>query len=324
MERMAADFIPTVMARGFHASPVFGIFGAAVAVAKILEFSEDQTNNAIGLCVNLAGGNLESAGLREGIAARNAMLAIALARLGHAGGETALEGEAGFYHAYAGNNRGELTYSFTGDLRTSLSKLTTGLGKDWIFPETLYRIYSISGYNLAHIDVTAKLCEEHSIRYEDVDRVEAVVNWLETQYPSPAFATRREDSTAPARVGNTRYFTAYGVVKRGYPMLPGTPDPPVVLDLMKRVTIVPSQDIGLFAPRITVFMKDGRSFTKQATGREFIWDFEEEVRRIRGIIPGLPVPARQYEEIIATCRELDRQVRADKLIGLTLKPAASG
>lgn len=28
MERMAGDFIPTVMARGFHASPVFGIFGA--------------------------------------------------------------------------------------------------------------------------------------------------------------------------------------------------------------------------------------------------------------------------------------------------------
>src|SRR6266567_9059400 len=28
MERLAADFIPTVMARGFHAGPVFGIFGA--------------------------------------------------------------------------------------------------------------------------------------------------------------------------------------------------------------------------------------------------------------------------------------------------------
>ena len=35
MERLAADFIPTVMARGFHAGPVFGIFGAAVAAAKI-------------------------------------------------------------------------------------------------------------------------------------------------------------------------------------------------------------------------------------------------------------------------------------------------
>ena len=66
-------------------------------------------------------------------------------------------------------------------------------------------------------------------------------------------------------------------------------------------------------------MKDGKSYTKQATGREFIWDFDEEVRRIRAIIPGLPIPAAQYEQIIATCRALDKTDRADKLIRLTLK-----
>ena len=54
MERLAADFIPTVMARGFHAGPVFGIFGAAVAAAKILNLTEDQVNSTIALCVHLA------------------------------------------------------------------------------------------------------------------------------------------------------------------------------------------------------------------------------------------------------------------------------
>ena len=83
----------------------------------------------------------------------------------------------------------------------------------------LYRVYYTAGYNIAHIDVTAKLCEENNIRYQDVDRVEAVVNWLETQYPSPAFTSRREDGDA--RIGGTAYFTAYGVVKRGYPVTAG-------------------------------------------------------------------------------------------------------
>ena len=68
-----------------------------------------------------------------------------------------------------------------------------------MFLETLYRIYSIPGYNIAHIDVTAKLCEEHDIKHEDVERIEAVVNWLETQYPSPAFPGRREDAQARSR-----------------------------------------------------------------------------------------------------------------------------
>ena len=323
MERMAADFIPTVMARGFHASPVFGIFGGAVAAGKILRFSENEMTDAIGLCVDLAGSNLQSAALREGAAAHNAMLAVLLAKQGHPGGEAALEGDAGFYHAYAGNNRGELTYSFTGARHADLAKITANLGKDWMLLETLYRVYSIAGYNIAHIDVTAKLCEEHNIRYADVDRVEAVVNWLETQYPSPAFATRRED-IGDAKPGSTRYYTAYGVVKRGFPLLAspgGAADPPEVLELMKRVTIIPSHDMGLFAPRITIFTKDGKSYTRQATGREFIWDFGEEARRIREVIPGLPIPAARFEEIIATCRDLDRQERADRLVQLTLASA---
>jgi len=331
MERLAADFIPTVMARGFHAGPVFGIFGPAVAAAKILHCTEDQVNSAIALCASLASSNLEgprSGGraLREGAAVRNAMLAVALAQQGHVGGETVLEGPAGFYHAYAGNNKGQLTYSFVGDTQTSLDKITASLGKEWLFLETLYRIYSTAGYNIAHVDVTAQLCAEHNIRYEDVARVEAVVNWLETQYPSPAFPSRRED--AAPRPGSTPYYTAYGVVKRSFPVLrgpggapAGADDPPEVLELMQRVTIIPSHQMTLFGPRITIYTKDGKSYTKQSTGREFMWDFSEEARRIRDVIPGLPIPAAQFEAIITTCRDLDRQDRADRLIQLTLQPA---
>jgi 2-methylcitrate dehydratase PrpD len=331
MARLAADFIPTVMARGFHAGPVFGIFGPAIAAAKILRFTEDQVNSAIALCASLASSNLEgprSGGraLREGAAVRNAMLAVALAQQGHVGGETVLEGPAGFYHAYAGNNRGQLTYSFVGDTQTSLDKITANLGQEWLFLETLYRIYSTAGYNIAHVDVTAQLCAEHNIRYEDVERVEAVVNWLETQYPSPAFPSRRED--AAPRPGSTPYYAAYGVVKRGFPVLrsqgadqAGADDPPEVLDLMRRVTIIPSHTMTLFGPRITIFTKDGKHYAKQSTGREFMWDFNEEARRIRDVIPGLPIPAAQFEDIIATCRDLDRQDQADRLIQLTLRPA---
>ena len=329
MERMAADFIPTMMARGFHAGPVFGIFGAAIAAAKVMRLSEDEVNSAIAFCASLAASNLEGArsggrALREGAAVRNALLAVALAKQGQPGGETVLEGPAGFYHAYAGTNTGQLTFSFTGDTRASLDRITAGLGRDWTFLETLYRIYFTAGYNIAHVDVTAKLCEEHDIRAADVDRVEAVVNWLETQYPSPAFPSRREDE-GEAAPWSTRYFTAYGVVERGFPVLrsqgDGTPDPPAVLDLMKRVTLIPSHQMTLFGPRITIHTRDGKSYTRQGTGREFIWDFDEEVRRIRGVASGLPIPPARFDEMIATCRDLDRQDRADVLVRLTLEKA---
>jgi hypothetical protein len=328
LERMAAEFIPTVMSRGFHAGPVFGIFGAAVAAAKLGGLSAEQIHGAIAQCVNLAAGNLEgirSGGrsLREGGAVRNALLAVALAKQGTPGGETTLEGEAGFYHSYAGNNRGELRYSFTGDNRADLGKLTANLGHDWIFRETLYRIYSTAGYNIAHVDVTAALCREHNLTYADIDRIEAVVNWFETEYPSPLFPVRGID--IPPQVGSTQYFTAYGAVTRGYPMLrgdrpgPGQSDPPEVLELMHRVTILPQVRRALFGPRITVFTKDGRSLTKEGTGREFIFDFEELTRRLSPIASGLSVSAAQYVQLTNACRHLDTvDNAAQRLIGLTI------
>ncbi len=318
MERMAAEFIPTVMSRGFHSGPVFGIFGAVIAAAKIQGLDAGQVNGAIAQCVNLASGNLEGArsggrSLREGGAVRNALLAVAMAKQGTPGGETTLEGEAGFYHSYTGNNRGELRYSFTGDNRASLDKITERLGDDWIFLETLYRIYSTAGYNIAHIDVTARLCAEHNLKYEDIDRIEAVVNWLETEYPSPAFPSRGID--IPPRPGSTQYFTAYGAVTGGYPLLrggepgPGETDPPEVLDLMRRVTLIPTVRRPLFGPRITIFTKDGRSFTH----------FEEHVRRMRGIAPGLAIGEARFAELIDACRHLDTlDAAATKLIALTI------
>ncbi|HLY45071.1 MAG TPA: MmgE/PrpD family protein [Stellaceae bacterium] len=330
MERMAAEHIPTVMARGFHAGPVFGIFGAAVAAAKMEGFDAGKVHDAIAQCVNLAAGNLEgirSGGrsLREGGAVRNALLAVALARHGTPGGETVLEGEAGFYHAYAGSSRGELRYSFTGENHADLAKITQGLGRDWIFLETLYRIYSTAGYNIAHVDVTARLCEEHGITADQIERIEAVVNWMETEYPSPLFPIASRGLDAGPIVGSTQYFTAYGAVTRGYPMLrggqpgPGEEDPPEVLDLMHRVTLIPQVRRTLFGPRITIFLKDGTSVTREGTGREFIWDFEEEARRIRGVTAGLAIGAAQYERLIDACRNLDALDRAaDTLIGLTI------
>ena len=324
MERMASDFIPTVMARGFHAGPVFGIFGAAVAAAKIMGLDAEQIHGAIAQCVNLAAANLEGGrsggrSLREGGAVRNALLAVALAKQGMRGGETVLEGDAGFYHSYTGNNRGKLTHAFEGPKQTDLEWIAEDLGKRWRFLETLYRIHSTAGFNIAHIDVTAALCAENNIRPEDIDRIEAVVNWFETLYPSPAFPNANSDNKP--KPGSTHYFSAYGAVERGFPLLktgPGPDDPPAVLDLMQRVTLIPSKRQTLFGPKITVFTKDGKRYTKKATGREFIWDFDEEVRRISGIVPGIPISEAQYTELIEACRNLEGLKRADDLVHLTI------
>ena len=323
MERMARGFIPSVMARGFHAGPAFGIFGAVVPAAKLLGLDEEQIHSAIALSTALAAGNLEgprSGGtmLRENASTRNAILAVLSAKEGVKGGDTTLEGDAGFYHSHTGNNKGKLSYVFTGRKTTSLDRITSDLGREWEMMNTLHRIYSAGAFNLPHIDVTAKLCADNNVKPEDVERVEAVVNWLETQYPSPAFPTPGRSGPI---VGSIHYYSAYGIVTRGYPMLgrPGADtDPPEVLEMMKRIQIIPSKTQPHLRPKITIYTKNGKSYTAVATGREFMFDLKEESRRIKGVVPGLPIPAKQFDEIVGACSGLDQLPKADKLIQLTL------
>jgi hypothetical protein len=122
-------------------------------------------------------------------------------------------------------------------------------------------------------------------------------------------------------VGSTHYFSAYGVVRRGYPLVHSGEDPPEVLDLMHRVTLIPSHSQPLFAPRVTVVLRDGRTFTRQGTGREFIWDFPTEAARIREIVPALAMSPTQYEALIDACGRLDALGRVADLVELTLARA---
>ena len=326
-ERLTGEFVPSVMARGFHAGPAFGIFGPAVAAGKLLRFDEEQMSSTIALCVSLAGGNLEgtrSGGrtVREGGSVRNAMLAVLLARDGMRGGETTIEGDAGFYHSFVGNNKGKLTYAFGGRKTNRLSTVTADLGSRWEVMDTVHKTIPTGGYNMPHVEVTARLCADNDIAPEDVEKVELVVNWLETQNPSPAFPRPR--SKGP-RVGGSEYYAAYGVVRRDYPAdrrrvarSSAGGDPPEVLDMMKKVHIIPSKTQTVFGPKVAIHTKDGRVYRAEATGREFMWDLAEERQRVRELVPLMPIPSGRFEELLAAASGLEALDRADRLIELTL------
>ncbi len=87
---------------------------------------------------------------------------------------------------------------------------------------------------------------------------------------------------------------------------------------MNRVTLIPMVNRTLFGPRVTIFTEDGRQFTREGTGREFIWTFEDEADRIRPIAPGLAIAPERYEALIDTCRSLEQQQTARDLIALTI------
>ncbi len=109
MERASRAASNALRNRGFHTTPTCGVFGAAVAAAKILGLDAGGFVSALGLAGAQASGLMEMYGpsmqkrFNPGPSARNGVTAAHMASLGFTGAATIFEGERGFLRAFSGD-----------------------------------------------------------------------------------------------------------------------------------------------------------------------------------------------------------------------------
>ena len=326
--RIAGDFIPTVQARGFRSSPVFGTLGAATATGKLLGLTEDQMVTALALACTFTAGTNEGprSGGREMMfhepnATRNGIMAALLARENVQGSESALEGDAGFYNAFTGNNRGELSYVFSGPNQVTFDSVVEGLGSRWEMMHVVPKIYPTAGYNCPVIELMTDMRAAHDLPPEEIEQITVDMNWLETTYPSPAFPNLTR--TSPG-VGSTHYFIAYTCVNGSYPPLrqrieageqaPG--DERAVMDLLARTEVIGHKDRPAFAPRITIRMKGGTTYQGEYQGQELEWDLATETGRVTALFPNVDWPDEKLEGIAQTVAQLETQPGLSSLVTL--------
>jgi 2-methylcitrate dehydratase PrpD len=329
--RIAGGFIPSTQARGFRSSPIYGTLGTAVATGKLLDLTEGQMVTALALACTFTAGTNEGprSGGREMMfhepnATRNGIMAALLARENVLGSETALEGAAGFYNAFTGNNRGELSYVFDGPHRISLDSVVADLGYQWELMHVVPKIYPTAGYNCPVIDLMTNMRAAHDLPLDEIEKITVDMNWLETTYPSPAFPNPTR--TSPG-VGSTHYFTAYTCLHGSYPPLrprieagePASGDDPAVMDLLQRVEVIGHQDRRAFAPRITVRMRGGTTYQGEYQGQELEWDLATETQRISALFGDLDWPNEKLNGITQTVANLEREPRIDPLIQLCIR-----
>lgn len=95
-------------ARGFHPTGTCGVFGAAVASARLLGMDEAATTHALGIAGSQASGLLEflsdgsfTKRFHAGWSAHSGLIAALLAREGFTGPASVIEGKFGFLKAYS-------------------------------------------------------------------------------------------------------------------------------------------------------------------------------------------------------------------------------
>ncbi len=139
---------------GWHITGTAGIFGAAVAIGKLIGLNEQQMIWAIGLAATQAAGIREMFGsmaksLHPGRAAQNGYASALLAQAGFTSGVHGLEGPRGFAAVQAAEY--------------DLSKITAGLGVDFDLRANTYKPFPCGIVNHPTIDGAIQIHQEHKL-----------------------------------------------------------------------------------------------------------------------------------------------------------------
>jgi 2-methylcitrate dehydratase PrpD len=168
--RIGAAAAPAYMSRGYHPTSVCGVFGAAVAAARLLELSAPQTTAALGIAGSMSAGLFAYLGdgsltkpIHAGWAAAGGLAAARLAAAGGEGPRAIFEDRFGFYEAYYGGGHSDLA----GSLAT--------LGQRWETPQVAFKAYPACHFIHGCLDEAAALRTRLDSSFAEIEEIVVAV-----------------------------------------------------------------------------------------------------------------------------------------------------
>ncbi len=170
--RISSAIHPSSRLRGFHNTPLAGIFGACAAVSFLYELDKEEVQNAFGVAASFAGGlfaflgsNAEVKRIHPGQAARDAILAVELVKKGLTGPKSVLECENGIFQAFAGN-------------QISVERLFEDLGKKYEIMDIYFKPYPCCRHLHSAIDAVYEIKKYSTFYPEKIEGIKVGVNQM--------------------------------------------------------------------------------------------------------------------------------------------------
>ena len=246
---------------GWHAPSTLGSFGAAAACSRLLGLSAEQIEMALGITASMASGVVANFGtmtkpLHVGLGARNGVLAAKLAQSGFTANNKAIEGGVGFYQTLHGGT-------------IINEEAIEELGKSFALVKDGLRIkpYPCGGLTHQVIDSILEFRSKHGLTPNMVESVE--VDVVKHTYDRIAF---RVPQTSIQGKFCMPYLVARALTDGKIGIDTFTESAvrePGVLKLAERVKMnldnnLKKTDLAGRPCRVTVRLKDGRTFTREA------------------------------------------------------------
>jgi 2-methylcitrate dehydratase PrpD len=309
--RVGRDFDHLMTANGFRAASVIGAFGAAAAAARLQKFSAQQTADALGLAANMGGGLAQvwregsaESPLQLGFAARNGVIAVRAVMEGAGSARLALEGEAGFFRAYAGATAAAV-------------EAIEGLGHDWQMLEVTVKQYPVCAILQGPVGRFLALFAAEKLRAEQVAEIRLGLSPYEADYPgidnagpfASAIATKMSAQFSLGLAATDGRVTPVGL---------GRVTDGRVLGVADRVRVERDGRIPVRHSRLEVRLMDGRTLTGVVDAPAGRPSFDEAARFARSLAPEMGARESAVDRLVDVVAGLERAASVEGLIAAAL------
>jgi 2-methylcitrate dehydratase PrpD len=245
--RMGVIAATGIKARKLRTTSMFGTIGAAAGAASVWGLPKDVVANSLSMAANLSFGFLEGFAhgtaepyVQAGVAARQGLLAVHLARSGVAIGDSAFEGPAGFLQGFADIPAGT----------------TTSFPDEWQIGGVSAKPYPISGGKISSAD-SAVAAHEQGIDGRKIVSVRALLQPGVKEFPGGDL--EGPFHTYAAAQDSTQFCIAAGLLGRDLSSLSYVLeqfDDPEVEALTHRIELI--SDPGRTKTRLLIELEGGQ------------------------------------------------------------------
>lgn len=193
---------------GFHPTAVFGALAAAGGVSAALGLPPATTTSAFGIAGSMASGIIEylaegtsTKRMHAGWAAQAGIRAALMARGGFDGPRTVLEGEHGFYRAFAPS------------AKPDFAPLLRDLGLTWVMEQIAFKPYACGTMTQPFVDCAIELGEQ-GVRAENISAIVCEVGEGTVHRLWEPLAVKHRPPSPYAAKFSTPYCMAIGFVDR--------------------------------------------------------------------------------------------------------------
>lgn len=250
--RIGNAISPDHYKRGWHITATCGVFGAAIAVGKIIGLNPQQMVWALGSASAQAGGLVENLGymaksMGVGNAARNGLLSALLAGEGFDGPPRPLEGDRGFLHVTGEN--------------PDYAAITQGLGERWEIFANTYKPYPCGVVLNPVIEACLNLQAQAGFLVEEVEEITVSGHsLLGERADRPAVASGRESQvSAQHAVAVSLLFGKAGIDQFSDQAVSN----PSVKNIAAKVQITEDPSISIEGIHIKVLLKSGETISEK-------------------------------------------------------------